>query len=76
MQTGVLRRGLVMDDDVPDDLDQCGACGCTQCRLDEELGSVGRTRARATALAQRGSCQPTGLRPTAFLPAVHPARYP
>lgn len=76
MQTVVLRRGLLMDDDVADDLDQCGACGCTQCRLDEELGSVGRARARDSAHAGPGSRPPRRLRPTASLPAVRPARYP
>lgn len=76
MQTGVLRRSSVMDDDGPDDLDQCGACGCTQCRLDEELGSVGRARAHPSARARPGSRPLAGHRPTASLPAVRPARYP
>lgn len=76
MQSRRLRQGLVMDDDVPDELDQCGACGCTQCRLDEELGSVGRAQAGATVRRRPGRRSPTRLRPTASLPAVRPARYP
>ncbi len=76
MQTGLLRRGLVMDDDGPDDLDQCGASGCTQCLLDEELGSVGRMRAHGPAAPRHRSLRPIELRPTAALPAVRLARYP
>lgn len=54
----------VMDDDSDELLDQCAACGCSVCLLDEQFADGGR----------RPVPRPPG--PTAALPARRAARYP
>ena len=57
-------RWLTMDDDGDVLLDQCAACGCTACLLEEQFADGGRGPSHRSP------------GPTAALPARRAGRYP